>query len=104
MALAVRVAHTLLDISKEGVDLDFGARDVLACFKPHINDRVRCVENTGRLGQMLHRVRIVALLDSLLHISGFWEWIDAATSNLLLLAVVSLLSAWHLDGQRALLL
>ena len=53
---------------------------------------------------MLHRVRIVALLDSLLHISGFWEWIDAATSILLLLAVVSLLSAWHLDGQRALLL
>ena len=53
---------------------------------------------------MLHGVRIVALLDSLLHVSSFWEWIDATSYKLLFLAVIPPLSARHLNGKRALFL
>lgn len=53
---------------------------------------------------MLHGVRVVTLLDSLLHVSSFWEWIDASSSMPLFPAVIPPLIARHLDGKRALLL
>ena len=47
MALAMRVASPFFEISKERVDLDLGASDVLTRSNAHVNDRIRRVETTG---------------------------------------------------------